>query len=105
MQKFLRLIDPFSSLRGGCIDSTNQSLMLLHLGLSKNDVSKLVVGPLSDYTVGFLRHFRDFFGVSFKLETFQGKEIDEEEDLQLGADKVLLTCVGANFKNVGYATK
>ena len=85
--------------------------MLLHLGLSKNDVSKLVVGPLSDYTVGFLRHFRDFFGVSFKLETFQGKggdddeEEEEEEDLQLGADKVLLTCVGANFKNVGYATK
>ena len=84
--------------------------MLLHLGLSKNDVSKLVLGPLSDHTVGFLRHLRDFFGVSFKLETFQGRgdggeDDEEEEDLQMGADKVLLTCVGANFKNVGYATK
>ena len=39
---------------------------------------------------------------------FQGKgdnDDEEDDDLQLGADKVLLTCVGANFKNVGYATK
>ena len=36
--------------------------------LSQQDVSKVVTGPLSNYSVHFLRHIREFFGTTFKLE-------------------------------------
>ncbi|XP_036186932.1 RNA 3'-terminal phosphate cyclase-like protein isoform X2 [Myotis myotis] len=36
--------------RGGCVDSTNQSLALLFMTLGQQDVSKVLLGPLSPYT-------------------------------------------------------
>ncbi|KFV54778.1 RNA 3'-terminal phosphate cyclase-like, partial [Gavia stellata] len=36
--------------RGGCVDSTNQSLALLLMTLGQRDVSKVLLGPLSPYT-------------------------------------------------------
>ncbi|CAB4061418.1 RCL1 [Lepeophtheirus salmonis] len=87
--------------RGGCVDSTSQTLALLLMSLSQRDVSKIVTGPLSDYTVHFLRHLRDFFQMTFKLETF---EDEESEDLKMGADKVVLTCVGTGFSNIAKRT-
>uniref|UniRef100_F7A1P3 RNA terminal phosphate cyclase like 1 n=1 Tax=Ornithorhynchus anatinus TaxID=9258 RepID=F7A1P3_ORNAN len=36
--------------RGGCVDSTNQSLVLLLMTLGQQDVSKVLLGPLSPYT-------------------------------------------------------
>ncbi|XP_045145195.1 RNA 3'-terminal phosphate cyclase-like protein isoform X2 [Echinops telfairi] len=36
--------------RGGCVDSTNQSLALLLMTLGQQDVSKVLLGPLSPYT-------------------------------------------------------
>ncbi len=80
--------------------------MLFHLALAKNDVSKIVFGPLSDYTINFLRHVKDFLGLTFKLETFKDEtNDDDDEELQMGGDKVLLTCVGSNYRNVSYGTK
>ena len=55
--------------RGGCADSCAQSLVTLFMAMGPTDVSKFVVGPLSPYTVQFLRHTRDFLDVMFKLET------------------------------------
>ena len=83
------------------MDSTTQPLMLLLLALSQRDVSKIVTGPLSNYTVQFLRHLKDFFGTVFKLEEH---EEDEEEDLKLGAGKIKLTCVGLGFNNLSKRT-
>ncbi|XP_067939919.1 RNA 3'-terminal phosphate cyclase-like protein isoform X2 [Watersipora subatra] len=37
--------------RGGCVDSTNQSIAALLMVLGQTDVSKLEVGPLTPYTV------------------------------------------------------
>lgn len=37
-------------LQGGCVDSTNQSLALLLMTLGQQDVSKVLLGPLSPYT-------------------------------------------------------
>ncbi|XP_073201357.1 RNA 3'-terminal phosphate cyclase-like protein isoform X2 [Lepidochelys kempii] len=37
--------------RGGCVDSTNQSLVLLLMTLGQPDVSKVLLGPLSPYTL------------------------------------------------------
>ena len=88
--------------RGGCVDSTSQSLALLLAALGPKDVSRVVTGPLSDYTVAFLRHLKDFFEVVFKLEKFS--EAEEGEELNLGADKVLLTCVGVGYTNLSKRT-
>ena len=43
--------------------------------------------------------------LTFKLETFQNKDdMDEDEDLRLGADKVMLTCVGVGYTNMNKKT-
>ncbi len=89
--------------RGGCVDSTSQSLALLLAALGPKDVSRVVTGPLTDYTVHFLRHLKDFFEVIFKLENYTGPD-GEDTELYLGADKVLLTCVGVGFTNLSKRT-
>ncbi|KAG8286919.1 rRNA-processing endoribonuclease [Homalodisca vitripennis] len=83
--------------RGGCLDSSFQSLACLYMSLTQKDVSQFVSGPLSPYTISFLRHLRTFFGVTFKLEPFQEKE---EEDLRTGFNKVLLTCLGVGYNKL-----
>jgi len=93
--------------RGGCVDSTSQSLFMLLMTMGPRDVSKLVSGPLSNYTVHFLRHLKDFFQTVFKLETFDDptKVTDDgDQDLRMGADKVLATCVGIGYSNLAKRT-
>jgi|688.fasta_scaffold503985_1 hypothetical protein len=46
--------------------------------------------------IQFLRHMRDFFGTIFKMET----ENRNEEDLRVGTEKILMTCVGAGYTNL-----
>jgi len=87
--------------RGGCADSCAQSLASLFMCLGPPDVSKFLIGPLSPYTVQYLKHIKDFLDVMFKLET---KTNTEEEELQLGADKVLMTCVGTGYSNISKRT-
>ncbi|XP_062333528.1 RNA 3'-terminal phosphate cyclase-like protein [Osmerus eperlanus] len=86
--------------RGGCVDSANQSLALLYMTLGQQDVSKALLGPLSPYTIEFLRHVRDFFQIMFKIET--RKPLDDERK---GGDKVLMTCVGAGYANISKSIK
>jgi len=94
--------------RGGCCDSLSQGLNVILMGLTPPDVSKSVMGPLSPYTVQCLRHVRDFMDLTFKLETYNSKEDDmgdeEEDNLKLGADKVMLTCVGTGYTNMNKKT-
>ncbi|KTG32116.1 hypothetical protein cypCar_00037759 [Cyprinus carpio] len=85
---------------GGCVDSTNQSLSLLYMTLGQQDVSKTLLGPLSPYTVEFLRHIRDFFQIMFKIE-----QQKPGEDEQKGGEKVLMTCVGAGYSNINKTIK
>ncbi|XP_050967032.1 RNA 3'-terminal phosphate cyclase-like protein [Labeo rohita] len=86
--------------RGGCVDSTNQSLALLYMTLGQQDVSKTLLGPLSPYTIEFLRHIRDFFQIMFKIE-----QQKPGEDEQKGGEKVLMTCVGAGYSNISKTIK
>ncbi|KFO34709.1 RNA 3'-terminal phosphate cyclase-like protein [Fukomys damarensis] len=85
--------------RGGCVDSTNQSLALLLMTLGQQDVSKVLLGPISPYTIEFLRHLKSFFQIMFKIET---KPCGEELK---GGDKVLMTCVGIGFSNLSKTLK
>ncbi|KAF6725925.1 RNA 3'-terminal phosphate cyclase-like protein [Oryzias melastigma] len=86
--------------RGGCVDSSNQSLALLLMTLGQQDVSKVLLGPLSAYTIEFLRHIRDFFQVMFKIEV--QKPLEDERK---GGDKVLMTCVGVGYSNINKTIK
>ncbi|XP_029920784.1 RNA 3'-terminal phosphate cyclase-like protein isoform X1 [Myripristis murdjan] len=86
--------------RGGCVDSSNQSLALLFMTLGQQDVSKALLGPLSPYTIEFLRHIRDFFQIMFKMETQKASE-----DEMKGGDKVLMTCVGVGYSNINKTIK
>ncbi|XP_077201054.1 RNA 3'-terminal phosphate cyclase-like protein [Paroedura picta] len=85
--------------RGGCVDSTNQSLVLLLMTLGQQDVSKVLLGTLSPYTIEFLRHLRSYFQVMFKIET---KPSNEERK---GGEKILMTCVGIGFSNLSKTVK
>jgi len=80
------------TIRRGCVDSSNQSLMLLLMAAGPEDVSKIRLGKLTNYTIEFLRHIKQFFGVTFKIEP-------EPE-----TKTVLLTCLGAGFKNLSRKT-
>lgn len=95
--------------RGGCVDSYSQCLVLLFMVLGPNDVSKVMLGPLTTQAMYMLRHIRDFFSVSFKIDEYQPEDMDDDdsddEDKQeakkrlTGADKIVLTCVGTGFVN------
>ncbi|RDD45368.1 RNA 3'-terminal phosphate cyclase-like protein [Trichoplax sp. H2] len=78
--------------QGGCIDATHQTLALLMIALGPPDVGKIRTGPLTDYTVAFLRHLKDFFQVMFKIDALT----DEESDLQ----SLVLSCLGINYVNI-----
>ncbi|XP_037072764.1 RNA 3'-terminal phosphate cyclase-like protein [Pollicipes pollicipes] len=91
-----RLLDEIY--RGGCVDSLAQSTMLLYMCLGQKDISKVKLGQLTPYTIEFLRHVRDAFLTTFRIENVLPTE--EEEDLKLGGEKLTLTCLGAGFSNL-----
>lgn len=118
--------------RGGTVDSAFQWLVILWMALGQKDVStctvsifsrfisfkvfvlfhfsdlQLQIGPLSDYTINFLQHLKEFFGCTFKLEIFQGAgdaessndDDDEDDERPPGSQKVVLTCIGIGYSNI-----
>jgi len=50
------------------------------------------------YRIQYLRHIRDFFQVLFKVEAQTVSE--DDEDLKLGGEKLMLTCVGVGYSNL-----
>lgn len=73
----------------------------LFMILGQQDVSKVQTGPLTPYTIQFLRHVYSFFDVMFKIEPQQVSE--EDEDLRSGGEKLILTCVGVGYSNISKA--
>ncbi|CEG35187.1 18s rrna biogenesis protein rcl1 [Plasmopara halstedii] len=74
--------------RGGCVDSTNQTIVLLLMALGPEDVAKVRIGKLTPHSISCLRLLREFFGVTFKIKP------DPE------TKTVLLSCLGVGFKNL-----
>ncbi|CAM9300121.1 unnamed protein product [Choristocarpus tenellus] len=73
---------------GGCVDSAHQSLAMLLMVLCPEDVSRLRIGKLTRYSIKYLQHLRDFFGVYFRLKP------DAE------TSTILVSCRGIGFKNM-----
>eukprot|EP01124_Arcella_intermedia_P017999 TRINITY_DN24975_c0_g1_i1.p1 TRINITY_DN24975_c0_g1~~TRINITY_DN24975_c0_g1_i1.p1 ORF type:complete len:309 (+),score=56.67 TRINITY_DN24975_c0_g1_i1:162-1088(+) len=75
-------------LQGGCVDTSNQSFMLMYMVLGSEDISKIRIGKLSPYTISLLRNIKEFFGVTFDIKP------DPETKTSI------LTCFGCGFKNL-----
>lgn len=71
---------------GGCVDSANQWLVILYMALSKDDVSKVIVGQLNDYSIEFLRHMLDFFSIKYKVE-WHIPDRDDQPDSDTDSDE------------------
>ncbi|KAI6656484.1 RNA 3'-terminal phosphate cyclase-like protein [Oopsacas minuta] len=84
--------------RGGCVDTRNQSLVLLLMAMASDGVSRVIMGYLTDYTIEFLRHLKDFFGVMFKVETKPDSTGGMHRQL------VYLSCSGMGYWSIGRPT-
>lgn len=66
--------------RIGVVDSYFQPLACLYMMLTEQDVSSLMLGPLTDQCITMLRLIRQFFNVTFKVEEEEDDDEDDEED-------------------------
>ena len=78
--------------KGGCVDTMQQTLVLLWMCLTSEDVSRVRLGTLSPYTIQSLRLFKLMFGVEFKVRC--------EDD----SKTVLLSCLGTGYRNIARAS-
>ena len=78
--------------RGGCIDTSCQSLALLWMCLTPEDVSRLRLGTLSQYTIETLRLLKRAFDVEFKLTP------------DMETKTVLTSCLGTGYRNMAKAS-
>jgi RNA 3'-terminal phosphate cyclase-like protein len=78
--------------RGGCLDTSCQSLALLWMCLTPEDVSRIRLGTLSMYTVESLRLLKRAFDVEFKVTPDNHTKT------------VLLSCLGTGYRNMAKAS-
>ena len=79
--------------RGGCVDSSGmQSLALLWMCLTPEDVSRIRFGTLTPYTIATLRLLKESLGVEFKVQP------DHE------TKTVILSCLGTGYRNMARAS-
>ncbi|ODN01083.1 RNA 3'-terminal phosphate cyclase-like protein [Orchesella cincta] len=93
------------------IDSVFQYLVLGLMALSPKDVSSVVLGAITPFTVQFLRDLKTFFGVTFKVENYKDKIVneadDDEEDFEENSKTPplhKLTCLGSGYINLNKTT-
>ena len=82
------------------VDSCTQPLLILFMALGPKDVSKAVVGPLSTYSMQFMRLIHEVLGVKFKIDEYKN---EFEENLKTGSAKFSISCLGLGFTNVNKA--
>jgi RNA 3'-terminal phosphate cyclase-like protein len=78
--------------RGGCIDTSCQSLALLWMCLTPEDVSRIRLGTLSQYTIETLRLLKRAFDVEFKVTP------------EMETKTVLMSCLGTGYRNMAKAS-
>ena len=78
--------------RGGVIDTSSQSLAFLWMALTPEDVSRIRVGTLSQYSIETLRLIKQAFDVEFKVTP------------DMETKTVLLSCIGTGYRNMAKAS-
>ena len=105
---------------GGCVDTSCQSFALLLMCLTPEDVSRIRLGPLSQYTIASLRLYKEALGVEFKLRVDDNSEHqhdddddeEEEDDEDDGFRRkrkfdqrtVICSCLGIGYRNMARAS-
>lgn len=95
---------------GGCIDTSAQSFALLMMCLSPEDVSRILMGQLSQYSIISLRLYKEAFGVEFKLRVKdKGESSDEGSDDGFGRKRgggqtIICSCLGIGYRNMARAS-
>jgi RNA 3'-terminal phosphate cyclase-like protein len=104
-------------MRSGVVDSSNQWLALLLMSLTPRHVSRIRLGPLTAFSIRYLRLINDFLGVRFKITEYhrqrRSKEASDssgEDDSQSDDDDdddddeenphFVLACVGCGIRNL-----
>lgn len=73
---------------GGAVDSAHAYLPLLFMALADDyHVSKVLLPPLSSFTINWIRHLYDFFRIKFRVDPVEGSPC------------VVAQCIGAGFRN------
>lgn len=92
--------------RGGTINSNSQGLIATLMTFTNRDLSKVIFGPLTPYTIQLFNHIHQFTGLKFKLD------VDEKEEkqsggkkLQKGSKKIIAACVGIGYSNLSKIVK
>jgi RNA 3'-terminal phosphate cyclase-like protein len=78
--------------RGGCIDTSCQSLAFLWMCLTPEDVSRIRVGTISQYSVETLRLIKRVFDVEFKITP------------EMETKTVMMSCLGSGYRNMAKAS-
>ena len=86
--------------RGGCVDATHQSLALVYMALGQMDISKVMFGSLTPYTIQMMRHLKDFFNVMYKIDKVRAATLNEDYSGHGSDQKYILTCMGVGFTNL-----
>lgn len=84
---------------GGCVDSIHQSLALVYMAMGQMDISKVMMGTLTPYTVQFMRHMKDFFNLMYKIDKVR-QNPNSEDRAQGSEQKYIVTCMGVGFTNL-----
>ena len=71
-------------------DPSRQWFIFLLAALSSEDASSIHMGPLTPFSIEFLKQLHLFFGISFRLK----------ENRDTGS--VLATCIGTGFRNIAH---
>jgi len=88
--------------KGGCMNSSVQHMAQLMMILGEQNVIKSLSGPLTDYSMEWLRLIKDFFGILFKFDRDQADH--DVKGNKMGSYKVQLTCVGLGYTNMAKST-
>jgi len=87
-----------------CVDSVFQWLVLGFMALGPKNVSSVIMGPLTPFTIQYLRDLKTFFGITFKVEEHklgdgqQEEDEDDEDESKAGLHK--LSCLGTGYINL-----
>lgn len=87
--------------RGGCVDSSFQWLTCLYMTLGPANITKYLTGPLSEYTIYFLRHLHEFGFNQFSLKYDTN---EDDDDAIAGSNKVVLSRAGKGYSNTNKRT-
>eukprot|EP00049_Salpingoeca_infusionum_P019230 m.360937 g.360937 ORF g.360937 m.360937 type:complete len:373 (-) comp19237_c0_seq1:198-1316(-) len=75
--------------KGGCIDTQSQHLAFALMVLVTQDVSKVLVGQLSDYSIAMMQDIKTIMGTEFKIERTAGTPTTQ----------TMVSCLGIGHQN------